>query len=69
MFSLRFDRGAVLRRPGRQALPSRPEHLRLAEDHGCLAAVVCEHHASPDGYPPTPLILASAIAARTRSLA
>ena len=35
-----------------------------AETRGCLAAVLCEHHGSPDGYLPTPLILASAIAAR-----
>jgi hypothetical protein len=40
-----------------------------AEGNGCLAAVVCEHHASPDGYLPTPLILLSAIAARTSRLA
>ena len=32
-----------------------------------MAIQVSEHHASPDGYLPTPLILASAIAARTRS--
>src|SRR5690242_5697159 len=32
---------------------------------GCAAVVVCEHHASPDGYLPAPLLFASAIAART----
>src|SRR5262245_61789883 len=39
-----------------------------AENHGCIAAVICEHHASEDGYLPSPLILASAIAARTERL-
>lgn len=39
-----------------------------AEDNGCLAAVICEHHCSPDGYLPAPMILASAIAARTERL-
>ena len=39
-----------------------------AETRGCLAAVICEHHGSPDGYLPTPLILGSAIAARTKQL-
>ncbi|MDH4169722.1 MAG: LLM class flavin-dependent oxidoreductase [Acidimicrobiia bacterium] len=39
-----------------------------AEEHGAVTAVVSEHHASPDGYLPAPLILASAIAARTTSL-
>ena len=39
-----------------------------AEDHNCLAVVLCEHHGSEDGYLPAPLILASAIAARTQRL-
>jgi alkanesulfonate monooxygenase SsuD/methylene tetrahydromethanopterin reductase-like flavin-dependent oxidoreductase (luciferase family) len=39
-----------------------------AENAGCLAVVLCEHHGSDDGYLPTPLILASAIAARTSTL-
>ena len=39
-----------------------------AEQHGCLAVVLCEHHGSDDGYLPAPLILASAIAARTERL-
>lgn len=39
-----------------------------AEQHGCLAAVLCEHHGSDDGYLPAPLVLASAIAARTERL-
>jgi alkanesulfonate monooxygenase SsuD/methylene tetrahydromethanopterin reductase-like flavin-dependent oxidoreductase (luciferase family) len=39
-----------------------------AEQHRCLAAVLCEHHGSDDGYLPAPLILASAIAARTERL-
>ncbi len=33
-----------------------------------MAAVICEHHSSPDGYLPSPLILGSAIAARTNQL-
>ena len=37
------------------------------EDHGNVAAVISEHHSSPDGYIPSPLILASAMAARTTS--
>jgi alkanesulfonate monooxygenase SsuD/methylene tetrahydromethanopterin reductase-like flavin-dependent oxidoreductase (luciferase family) len=39
-----------------------------AEDHGGLAAVLCEHHGSDDGYLPAPLLLASAIASRTQRL-
>jgi alkanesulfonate monooxygenase SsuD/methylene tetrahydromethanopterin reductase-like flavin-dependent oxidoreductase (luciferase family) len=33
--------------------------------HGCASLTVSEHHASPDGYLPSPLVLASAMAART----
>lgn len=39
-----------------------------AESHGCVAAVLCEHHCADDGYLPSPLLLASAIAARTEHL-
>ena len=39
-----------------------------AESRGCLSAVLCEHHASDDGYLPSPMILASAMAARTTTL-
>ena len=39
-----------------------------AETRGCLAAVISEHHTSSDGYIPSPLLLASAMAARTNQL-
>jgi alkanesulfonate monooxygenase SsuD/methylene tetrahydromethanopterin reductase-like flavin-dependent oxidoreductase (luciferase family) len=39
------------------------------ERHGCLQLVVSEHHASEDGYLPAPLILAAAMAGRTRQTA
>lgn len=44
------------------------EMAEWAEDKGCVAAVISEHHASPDGYLPAPLILATAMAARTTTL-
>src|ERR1700679_2525712 len=37
------------------------------EQNGNVAAVLSEHHSSPDGYLPSPLLLASAMAARTES--
>jgi alkanesulfonate monooxygenase SsuD/methylene tetrahydromethanopterin reductase-like flavin-dependent oxidoreductase (luciferase family) len=40
-----------------------------AETRGAALAVLSEHHAASDGHLPTPLILASAIAARTQELA
>ena len=39
-----------------------------AEDRGGVAAIISEHHASPDGYLPSPLLLASAMAARTQHM-
>ena len=35
------------------------------ESNGCVTTMICEHHASPDGYLPSPMVLAAAIAART----
>jgi alkanesulfonate monooxygenase SsuD/methylene tetrahydromethanopterin reductase-like flavin-dependent oxidoreductase (luciferase family) len=69
VYTMRFD----MRAPARGAPPvalyaAVPEMCAWAEDHGGLAAVLCEHHASEDGYLPAPLMLASAVAARTRRL-
>ncbi|SOJ56021.1 Alkanal monooxygenase alpha chain [Mycobacterium simulans] len=70
MFTLRFD----MRAPAWGANPAAlyaavPEMCAWAEDHGGLAAVFCEHHGAEDGYLPAPLMLASAVAARTERLA
>jgi alkanesulfonate monooxygenase SsuD/methylene tetrahydromethanopterin reductase-like flavin-dependent oxidoreductase (luciferase family) len=70
MFTMRFD----LRVPGKSATEIADQYAAAlemaewAEDKGCVAAVVSEHHASPDGYLPAPLILATAMAARTTTL-
>jgi alkanesulfonate monooxygenase SsuD/methylene tetrahydromethanopterin reductase-like flavin-dependent oxidoreductase (luciferase family) len=44
------------------------EMAEWGEANGCLAVQVSEHHASPDGYLPAPLVLAAAIAGRTKRL-
>jgi len=44
------------------------EMAEWGEAHGCLAVQVSEHHGSPDGYLPAPLVLAAALAGRTRRL-
>lgn len=70
MFTLRFDmRGPPLGAPTPGLYAAAIEMCAWAEGRGCLAAVLCEHHGSEDGYLPAPLILASAIAARTERLA
>ncbi len=38
------------------------------EENGCLSIIISQHHASPDNYLPSPMILASAIASRTKTL-
>src|SRR4051812_29449062 len=67
-FLMRFD----LRSPDPTLAPTlyrgALDMCEWAEGRGCLAAVVCEHHGSPDGYLPAPLLMAAAIAARTTQL-
>ncbi len=44
------------------------EMCAWAETRGCVSAVLSQHHAVPDGYLPSPVPLAAAIAARTTQL-
>ncbi|MEY2397828.1 MAG: hypothetical protein QOJ00_1002 [Actinomycetota bacterium] len=67
MFTMRFD----MRAPGCNA-SERAALYRAAIDmaawadtRGCVSIIVSEHHASDDGYLPSPLPLASAMAAVT----
>ncbi|MCV6981793.1 LLM class flavin-dependent oxidoreductase [Mycolicibacterium pulveris] len=69
MFSIRFDmRAPAFGASTTDLYAAAIEMSAWAEQHGCLAAVLCEHHGSDDGYLPAPLVLASAIAARTERL-
>lgn len=68
--TMRFDmRAPSTGAPATELYAAALEMCAWAEDHGALAAVLCEHHGSEDGYLPTPLVLAAAVAARTRRLA
>jgi alkanesulfonate monooxygenase SsuD/methylene tetrahydromethanopterin reductase-like flavin-dependent oxidoreductase (luciferase family) len=68
MFSMRFD----MRAPGGAAITERyraaVDMAEFADTRGGVAAVLSEHHASPDGYLPSPLLLAAAMAPRTRKI-
>jgi alkanesulfonate monooxygenase SsuD/methylene tetrahydromethanopterin reductase-like flavin-dependent oxidoreductase (luciferase family) len=69
MFTMRFD----MRAPDFGASTSELyagalEMASFAESRGALAAAVCEHHTMADGYLPSPLVLATAMAARTSTL-
>jgi len=69
MFTMRFD----MRAPGGvDTTPALYEAAigmaEWAEGRGGVMCLISEHHTSPDGYLPSPLLLASAMAARTTSM-
>lgn len=71
MFGLRFD----LRNPDFAGVSMADRYdaaLEMslwAEQHGGLAVSISEHHGSPDGYLPSALPFAAALAARTSTIA
>jgi alkanesulfonate monooxygenase SsuD/methylene tetrahydromethanopterin reductase-like flavin-dependent oxidoreductase (luciferase family) len=70
MFMMRFD----MRAPGfgastTELYAAALEMASFAESRGAVAAAICEHHTMEDGYLPSPLVLATAMAARTSTLA
>ena len=69
MYSMRFD----MRAPEGCAstadlFTAALDMCAWAESRGAVAVSLTEHHMSPDGYLPSPLIAASAIAARTSAI-
>jgi alkanesulfonate monooxygenase SsuD/methylene tetrahydromethanopterin reductase-like flavin-dependent oxidoreductase (luciferase family) len=70
MFTLRFDmRAPSWAGPAGDLYAAAIDMCGWAETRGAVLAVLSEHHGAEDGHLPAPLMLASAIAARTRSLA
>jgi alkanesulfonate monooxygenase SsuD/methylene tetrahydromethanopterin reductase-like flavin-dependent oxidoreductase (luciferase family) len=70
MFMLRFDMRAPVDGPApiRELYGAAIDMAVWAEQNGAVSVVLSEHHASPDGYLPSPIVLASAFAARTSTL-
>ena len=69
VFTMRFDlRAPAFGAPTTELYATAVEMAAWGDEHGCLAGIVSEHHGSPDGYLPSPLLLASALAARTERL-
>lgn len=69
MFSLRFD----MRAPGgavaaKALYPAALDMAGYAENHGLAMIVLSEHRASADGFLPSPITMAAAIAARTHTV-
>jgi alkanesulfonate monooxygenase SsuD/methylene tetrahydromethanopterin reductase-like flavin-dependent oxidoreductase (luciferase family) len=70
MFTLRFDmRAPGGAGPAADLYAAAIDMCAWAETRGAVLAVLSEHHGADDGHLPAPLMLASAIAARTHSLA
>jgi alkanesulfonate monooxygenase SsuD/methylene tetrahydromethanopterin reductase-like flavin-dependent oxidoreductase (luciferase family) len=67
---MRFDMRAPAMSPATPAdlYPAALSMAEWGEANGCAQIVLSEHHGSEDGYLPAPLLLAAAIAGRTRKL-
>src|SRR5437763_10043121 len=69
MFTMRFDmRAPDFGGSATELYKAAIDMAEWAETRGCIAAVISEHHTSSDGYIPSPMLLASAMAARTNQL-
>lgn len=70
MFMMRFDMRVPGKTPAQIAdqYAAAIEMAHWADDKGCIGIGLSEHHAAEDGYMPSPLVLASAMAAVTKQV-
>jgi alkanesulfonate monooxygenase SsuD/methylene tetrahydromethanopterin reductase-like flavin-dependent oxidoreductase (luciferase family) len=69
VFTIRFDmRAPASGAPTTELYPAAIDMCDWAESRGAIAAVLSEHHGTEDNHLPSPIVLASAIAARTKRL-
>jgi alkanesulfonate monooxygenase SsuD/methylene tetrahydromethanopterin reductase-like flavin-dependent oxidoreductase (luciferase family) len=69
MFMMRFDlRAPEHGAPAADLYAAALDMAEWADERGCAAVALSEHHASPDGFLPTPIVMASAMAARTENV-
>jgi alkanesulfonate monooxygenase SsuD/methylene tetrahydromethanopterin reductase-like flavin-dependent oxidoreductase (luciferase family) len=71
MFMMRFSQRSLTTDADARAdgYAAMLEMAAWAEKHGCVAAIVSQHHGVDDGYLPSPVPVAAALAARTTTLA
>ncbi len=69
-FGIRFDMRMPATAPGTRAdrYKASVDMVEWADSLGFVIAVLSEHHGSPDGYLPSPLPLAAAMAARSSNI-
>jgi alkanesulfonate monooxygenase SsuD/methylene tetrahydromethanopterin reductase-like flavin-dependent oxidoreductase (luciferase family) len=69
VFTIRFDmRAPSSGAPTNELYAAAIDMCAWAESRGALVAVLSEHHGADDNHLPSPIVLASAIAARTERL-
>lgn len=69
MFNLRFDmRAPQVGAPAADLYRTAIEMTEWAETRGAGRVLICEHHMAEDGYLPSPMAMASALAARTSQI-
>jgi alkanesulfonate monooxygenase SsuD/methylene tetrahydromethanopterin reductase-like flavin-dependent oxidoreductase (luciferase family) len=67
--SLRYDlRAPAFGPPAETLYRAALDQCAWAEEHGFAMATLSEHHGSDDGYCPSPLVMAAAIAGRTTAM-
>jgi alkanesulfonate monooxygenase SsuD/methylene tetrahydromethanopterin reductase-like flavin-dependent oxidoreductase (luciferase family) len=69
-FALRFDlrNPAIGQTTAADRYAAALDMVEWADTRGCMAVTVSEHHGSPDGYLPSPLMMLAAMAARTTNV-
>jgi alkanesulfonate monooxygenase SsuD/methylene tetrahydromethanopterin reductase-like flavin-dependent oxidoreductase (luciferase family) len=70
VFTIRFSMRAMTADPAERAdqYGALLDMAAWSETHGCLAAIISEHHGVDDGYLPSPVPVAAALAVRTTTL-
>src|SRR5580704_15066718 len=70
MFMMRFDMRVPGKTPTQIAdqYQTAIEMAQWADGNGCIGIGLSEHHTAEDGYVPSPLVLASAMAAVTKKV-
>lgn len=69
MYVMRFDLRSGDGPSGADLYRAVLDMAEWGDGHGCVAVVLSEHHSAEDGYLPSPLMMAAAVAGRTSSLA
>jgi alkanesulfonate monooxygenase SsuD/methylene tetrahydromethanopterin reductase-like flavin-dependent oxidoreductase (luciferase family) len=70
LFGLRYDlrRAPFAKASHAELAAAALAQCEWADTRGFVSVTLSEHHGSPDGYLPSPIVLAAALAARTRNL-